>query len=219
MGIYHFLWYSSSPNSSTPFFYSTMARWHGIWNLNIPLGTRAPEARVLVSEVHSSKNTGFRFISHFSLSLTRTHSQSHLHLNIQTPNPHTIGSRKPVGARRRRDLSLCSLTVNILSLSLSFTPKHTNPKPSLHRWQNTLIGGDLSALSLSRTKVNSLVLGLRLSFEIWMDSKLEILKKKKKNTELISCWYCAKKYCYSWYCASIVFLIFNYFGAWETRFL
>ena len=46
------------------------------------------------------KTHRFQVISHFSLSLTRTYSHSHLHLNIQTPNPPTIGGRKPVGARR-----------------------------------------------------------------------------------------------------------------------
>ena len=46
--------------------------------------------------------------------------------------------------------SLSLLTYqNTLSLSLSLTPKHTNPKPSLHQRQKTLLSGDLLVSSLS----------------------------------------------------------------------
>ena len=51
IGVYHFLWYSSLVSSSTPFFCSTMAPGVGIWNLKNKLGTRAHEARVLLSHV------------------------------------------------------------------------------------------------------------------------------------------------------------------------
>ena len=45
------MWYSSLVSSSTPFFCSTMAPDVGIWNLKNKLGTRAHEARVLLSHV------------------------------------------------------------------------------------------------------------------------------------------------------------------------
>ena len=40
-----------------------------------------------------------RYLSLLTLTYLE-HSHSHSHLNIQTPNPHTIGGRKPVGVRR-----------------------------------------------------------------------------------------------------------------------
>ena len=57
---------------------------------------------LLTCEVHSPKNTLLSLTSHFHLPRTHSHSHSHshLHLNIQTPNPHTIGGRKPVGVKR-----------------------------------------------------------------------------------------------------------------------
>ena len=55
---------------------------------------------LLTCEVHSPKNTLLSLTSHSHLPRTHSHSHSHLHLNIQTPNPHTIGGRKPVGVRR-----------------------------------------------------------------------------------------------------------------------
>ena len=84
-----------------PIFLFQRGTWHGIWNL-----------KSLTSHSH---------LKSLSLSLTRTqsYSHSHSHLKVQTPNPHTISSRKPVGARR-----LSSAATSQLSLCLKRLKRH-----------------------------------------------------------------------------------------------
>ena len=85
------------------------------------------------------------------------------------------------GNKNTKDDFICHFHFSLsLTRTHSHSPSHPNiqtPNPHSIGDKRLLLVTSHSALSLSHTKVSFLVLGLCLSFETLMDSKLEILNK------------------------------------------
>ena len=169
----------------------------------MPLGTRVLGTRVLCCgtrvsttrvclRLHGTKKTKdstlfVTFTSHFHLpehALTL--------LNTQTYKPQTLTPSAAENPSVVEDSCQRPLTVN--TLSLFFTPKHTNPKPSLHwrqkthRRQKTLVGNlSLSFLTVSHW---GQFFSFRVTSFIWNFNGFKIRNiEEKKNTKLILCFY------------------------------
>ena len=160
------------------------------------------------------------FVTFTSHSHLPKHTPTLLH--TQTYKPQTLtpsAAENPSVAEDSHPRPLTQLSM----WTHSHFPSHPNIQtPNPHSIGNRRLSSAASYLALSlshSTEVNFLVLGLRLSFETLMDSKLEILgeKKKKHRADIVFLSIEVQRSKTQKYFS--FFLILNYFVAWETRFL